>query len=418
MSAPLIEFRHVFKRFGQNQVLRDVNLSIYKGEITTIIGKSGVGKSVLLKHVIGLLEPDGGEILFKGRDIAGMNRGEMREIKRSFSYMFQNMALFDSMTCLENIALPLLEKTKLARPAIEAKVREKARQLEIEDILDRYPSQVSGGMKKRVAFARALITEPEIVLFDEPTTGLDPIRKNAIFSMIAHYQKQYNFTAVIVSHDIPDVFFISQRVAMISDGTILFEGSPEEIQHSDLPEVREFVSSLEQVKDELTGLDTKARVELKFRQEICRCEVSRDSFVVVIFRVDDFDQLAAKLGHLAGQTIIKNFARVLKASLRAFDVCSRFSGHEILAILPNTGREEAVRLCQGAGQAAAAAPLLAEGSPPVFFTISALVAEAGPDSDLRRVLQEERSKRFVITRVGPAPNGLPPPPPGRNAPRL
>jgi phospholipid/cholesterol/gamma-HCH transport system ATP-binding protein len=241
MDEPLIQFNQVCKRFGDNVVLDGVDLSIFQGQVTTIIGKSGIGKSVLLKHIIGLLEPDAGEILFEGRSLSAMTKAERRALKMKFSYMFQGTALFDSMTVYDNVALPLKENRTFAFDEIKGRVGDKLSQLDLIGIEGKYPSQLSGGMKKRVAMARALVTEPRIVLFDEPTTGLDPIRKNAAHRMIAAYQKTFGFTGVMVSHEIPDVFHISQRIAMLDDGRILFQGSPEAIQSSDEPAIRQFI---------------------------------------------------------------------------------------------------------------------------------------------------------------------------------
>ncbi|MCK4426335.1 MAG: ATP-binding cassette domain-containing protein, partial [Deltaproteobacteria bacterium] len=225
MTAPLIELKNVTKRFGEKTVLDRANLTIFEGDITTIIGKSGEGKSVLLKHIIGLLRPDEGEILFNGKQLKGMTRKERKSFKQQISYMFQNNALFDSLTVFENIALPLREKTKLDEDAIRIKVMAQIDRMELSEVTDKYPSQISGGMEKRVALARALVSEPKIILFDEPTAGLDPLRKNVVLSMIAHHQKKIRFTAILVSHDIPDVLFISNRVAIIDDGRIPFQGT-------------------------------------------------------------------------------------------------------------------------------------------------------------------------------------------------
>lgn len=241
MTAPLIEFKQVFKRFGDIAVLKGVDLSIYQGQVTAIIGKSGIGKSVLLKHIIGLLAPDKGEIRFQGKVVSAMNAAQRRAVKMKFSYMFQGTALFDSMSVYDNVALPLKEKGRVPIQEIESRVRDKLAQLDLVGIEDKYPSQLSGGMKKRVAMARALVTDPEIVLFDEPTTGLDPIRKNVAHAMIAEYQKTFGFTGVMVSHEIPDVFFISQRIAMLDEGRIIFQGSPAEIQNSTEPAIQQFI---------------------------------------------------------------------------------------------------------------------------------------------------------------------------------
>jgi phospholipid/cholesterol/gamma-HCH transport system ATP-binding protein len=250
MSTLLIEFKNVHKAFDGNTVLKGVDLKIYKGQVTAIIGKSGTGKSVLLKHIIGLLQPDSGQILVDGHPLEEMNRAQQRELKKRCSYMFQNNALFDSMTVYENIALPLVERDRLSAAAVCQQVQAKMAQLDIAGIEEKYPSQLSGGMKKRVAMARALITEPEIILFDEPTTGLDPIRKKAAHQMILQYQQRFGFTGVLVSHEIPDVFFISQHIAMLDEGKIIFEGSCGEIQASGDPVVKEFVRGMAGVEQQ------------------------------------------------------------------------------------------------------------------------------------------------------------------------
>ena len=214
MDSPLIEFKDVTKRFGDQTVLEKVNLTIHEGEITTIIGLSGAGKSVLLKHIIGLLEPDEGAILFYGKPLKQMKKNERNGLLQRLSYMFQNNALFDSMTILENVALPLQQTTNLPKKETLRRSVAMLDQMELSDVAHKYPTELSGGMQKRAAMARALVTEPQIILFDEPTTGQDPIRKNAILGMIARYKKKFGFTAVLISHEIPDVFFISNRVQL------------------------------------------------------------------------------------------------------------------------------------------------------------------------------------------------------------
>ncbi len=212
MNTPLIEFKDVTKSFDNRTVLERVNLKIYEGEVTTIIGLSGAGKSVLLKHIIGLIKPDEGTILFRGKPVSKMKRKEINAALAQMSYMFQGNALFDSLTVYENIALPLLETTNLKKAEIDRRVMARIEQTELTDAVKKFPSELSGGMQKRAALARALITDPRIVLFDEPTTGQDPVRKNAILGMIAQYQRKFGFTAILVSHEIPDVYFISNRV--------------------------------------------------------------------------------------------------------------------------------------------------------------------------------------------------------------
>ncbi|MFH1981655.1 MAG: ATP-binding cassette domain-containing protein [Pseudomonadota bacterium] len=241
MESALIAFENVYKAFGAHVVLGGVDLRVYRGQVTAIIGKSGEGKSVLLKHIIGLLRQDSGRILFEGRSMDDYKKADRKALKRKFSYMFQGTALFDSMTVWENIALPLKECYRLPAGEIRSRVRDKMSQLDLDGIDAQYPSQLSGGMQKRVALARALVTDPEIVLFDEPTTGLDPVRKNAVHRMISDYQRQFGFTAVVVSHDIPGIFDIAQRVAMLDGGRICFEGTPDEIRQSTYPAISAFI---------------------------------------------------------------------------------------------------------------------------------------------------------------------------------
>ncbi|EPR44753.1 ABC transporter related protein [Desulfovibrio sp. X2] len=254
MAEPLIEFRDLRKSFGDNAVLKGVDLTFHQGEITTIIGKSGVGKSVMIKHIVGLLEPDSGEILVRGRPLSKMDKGERKAFKGRVSYMFQSNALFDSMTVFDNVALPLRERRHLPESEVRGKVLGLLEILELPHVTDRYPSQLSGGMQKRVALARALISEPEIVLFDEPTTGLDPLRKNAVLAMISRYQRHFGFTAIMVSHDVPDVFYISNRIAILEGGEILFQGSPVDLERSGNSVAVEFLASLERLENEIMGL--------------------------------------------------------------------------------------------------------------------------------------------------------------------
>jgi len=241
MKEPLIQLENISKSFGSNQVLKGVNLSINEGEITTVIGKSGEGKSVLLKHIIGLENPDSGNIYFEGKTFNQRAKKERHQLKRKFSYMFQDTALFDSMTVAENIALPLKEGTSMPDSEISENVKMRLDQLDINGIEENYPGQLSGGMKKRVALARALITNPSIVLFDEPTTGLDPVRKHAVHSMISNYQQKFGFTGIIVSHEIPEVFSISQKIAMLNEGEIIFEGTADEIQNDARSAIQDFI---------------------------------------------------------------------------------------------------------------------------------------------------------------------------------
>ncbi|OGP62067.1 MAG: diguanylate cyclase, partial [Deltaproteobacteria bacterium RBG_13_47_9] len=281
----MIEFKDVTKRFGDNTVLDRINLYIQQGHITTIIGKSGTGKSVLLKHIIGLLSPDEGSVLFNGKPIQEMKKNEWDSYSSRISYMFQNNALFDSMTVFDNVALPLIKTTNLPRKEIEKRVINRIEQIELTEVTFKYPSELSGGMQKRVALARALVTDPDIVLFDEPTTGQDPIRKNIILSMIAQYKRKFGFTAVIISHDIPDIFFISDRILMLWEGKIGFQGTYEEAIKMKHPMIDELFRSLEGFQDELTGLLSKQMFRSRYTTTL-EHGLAETSVTAILFSVE------------------------------------------------------------------------------------------------------------------------------------
>jgi phospholipid/cholesterol/gamma-HCH transport system ATP-binding protein len=226
MSDSFLQIRGLKKHFGTKRVLDGIDLDIARASVTTIIGKSGIGKSVFLKCIANLIAPDGGEILLDGVAMGSNRRGADQTEGFSFSYMFQNNALFDSLTAFENVAVPLREAVGLSAAEVAARVNELLEQLDLAEAGSRYPAELSGGMQKRVALARALVTKPEVVLFDEPTTGLDPERKFGVFDMIADYRERFGFTALLVSHDIPEVFEISDKVAWLDDGKIRFFGDP------------------------------------------------------------------------------------------------------------------------------------------------------------------------------------------------
>jgi len=249
MSQPYIELIDIHKSFSANHVLDGVNLTIEKGLVTCIIGKSGTGKSVLIKHIIGLIHADSGQVCVDGLPMNQMDNNQTHRFHKQISYMFQDNALFDFLTVWENIALPLTEKKKMPMDQIRQRVKEKMQALEISKHENKYPGQLSGGIRKRVALARALITEPVAVLFDEPTSGLDPVRRNSVHAMISTYQREFGFTAVIVSHDIPKIFTISQRVAMLDQGKIIYFGKSDEIFQTDNETVKAFISGKETGKE-------------------------------------------------------------------------------------------------------------------------------------------------------------------------
>jgi len=237
----MIKLVGIEKTLGGQPVLRGVDLTIPAGKITTIIGGSGSGKSVLLKHMIGLMQPDRGEIWIDGTDIAHLKGKALNEVRKKFAMLFQSAALFDSMSVFENVAFPLREKLRLKGEQVTRRVEEKLAQVGLGDMGHKFPAELSGGMRKRVGLARALVMEPEIILFDEPTTGLDPLMAKSIHDLIVAMQKQFGFTAVMVSHEIPEIFEISDWVAMIKNGRIAEMAKSSEFVKTTDKEIQEFI---------------------------------------------------------------------------------------------------------------------------------------------------------------------------------
>jgi phospholipid/cholesterol/gamma-HCH transport system ATP-binding protein len=229
---PILEVQGLRKQFGDHLVLASVNLVVPRGCIVSVLGRSGTGKSVFLKCLAGLLKPDAGKVRFENGLVDGF--------RRRCSYLFQGNALFDSLTALENVALPLEQTTQLSRRETSRAARDALRSLGLEKFADHFPAQMSGGMQKRLALARALVTRPELVLFDEPTAGLDPAARNSVFEMIIRYRQEFDFTAVVVTHDVPEALAASDRVALLEEGRMHFDGTPSEFAASDDCIVRSF----------------------------------------------------------------------------------------------------------------------------------------------------------------------------------
>lgn len=237
----MIQVENLCKSFGGQPVLKGVNLEVAKGEIMIIIGQSGGGKSVLLRHLLGLLRADAGRILVDGADITALRGRALDDVRRRYGVVFQGGALFDSMSVFDNVAFPLRERTSLSGAEIAARARSRLEQVGLATMGHKNPAEISGGMRKRVAIARALVTEPEIVFFDEPTTGLDPVLVGAIHRLILDLHAKLNFTAVMVSHEIPEIFQIAHKVAMLYDGRIVESGPAEKIQSSANPLIQQFI---------------------------------------------------------------------------------------------------------------------------------------------------------------------------------
>ncbi len=238
----MIRLENIHRSFDGTEVLKGISFEIKQGEVLALIGRSGYGKSVLLKHVAGLMKPDSGRILVDGQDVCSMRAGELSHFRGRLGFLFQSGALFDSMSIFDNVAFPLREKTRLKEGELRKKVQLELEQVGLIGSEEKYPSQLSGGMVKRASLARALIEDPEIMLIDEPTTGLDPITGRNILNLIESCHQRLKFTGIIVTHEIPKVLEIVDKVAMIHDGKVAFFGSPEEILTSTDPVVRPFVS--------------------------------------------------------------------------------------------------------------------------------------------------------------------------------
>ena len=243
-SPALISAQDVHKSFGDNHVLRGVDLDVHEGTTTVILGGSGSGKSVLMKHLIGLLRPDQGRVLVDGEDISRLEGEGLMRLRAQFGMVFQWAALFDSMTVLENVAFPLREHQRsLSEKEIRAKVREKLTILGLEGVEDKYPADLSGGMRKRVGLARAVVMDPKIVLYDEPTTGLDPITTDYVDEMVIAAREKFRVTSVVISHDIASAFNVADRIAFLYEGKIVEEGRPAEVRASRHPFVSKFLGA-------------------------------------------------------------------------------------------------------------------------------------------------------------------------------
>ncbi|GAB1534657.1 ABC transporter ATP-binding protein [Geovibrio sp. ADMFC3] len=238
-----IELKDVHKSFGEYKIHKGIDIQVRKNAITYIIGPSGTGKSVLLKQMCGLMPPTKGDVLVDGKSIVGLRGKELLNIRKKFGILFQNAALFDSMTVFENVAFPLVEHTKLTKKQIHDIVIEKLRLVGLRDVEKKMPSELSGGMRKRVGLARAIALEPQIILYDEPTTGLDPIMCDVVDNLIHDTQKELDITSVVISHDIDSALKIADYMAMLYDGKVVLFGTPDEFKSTDNPYVRQFLSA-------------------------------------------------------------------------------------------------------------------------------------------------------------------------------
>lgn len=240
---PFVEFHDVNKAFGPKQVLRGASLKVYRGEVLVILGGSGSGKSVTLRHMLGLDHPDTGRVLVEEEDITQLPEEELYRIRKKFGMLFQSGALFDSMTVFENVAFPLREHTDMSDEEIERAVREKLELVNLPNTEHLMPVSLSGGMRKRVGLARSIVLDPKVILYDEPTTGLDPITAETINELIVDLQAKLNVTSVVVTHDIHSAFFVGDRIAFLHQGVFEWIGTMDEARDTDHPQLREFLKA-------------------------------------------------------------------------------------------------------------------------------------------------------------------------------
>lgn len=248
-GAPVIELTEVYKSFGPLEVLRGVSVKILPGQTTVIIGESGVGKSVVLKHIVGLLHPDRGEVFYRGRHIGPMASPELAELRTHFGFLFQLGALFDSLNVGQNVAFPLTEHRDLSPDEVDRIVAQKLRMVGLDGVQDKKPADLSGGQRKRVALARAIALDPEVILYDEPTTGLDPPRADVINELIIKMKHQTGCTGIVVTHDMASALKVADRILMLYEGRFIFDGSPDQMADTDDQRVVRFVKGLASEED-------------------------------------------------------------------------------------------------------------------------------------------------------------------------
>jgi phospholipid/cholesterol/gamma-HCH transport system ATP-binding protein len=241
--APIIQIEGLKKTFGHNPVLKGIDLDVEEGTTLVILGGSGSGKTVLMKHMIGLLRPDSGQVVVEGQDLVQLPNDDLAQVRKKFGMVFQAAALFDSMTVYENVAFPLREHLRLKEDQIQVKVKEKLSIVGLKNVEQRFPADLSGGMRKRVGLARAIILDPKIVLYDEPTTGLDPITTDYVDEMILDAKKQLGVTSVVISHDIASAFKVADQIAFLHQGLIVDQGPPTQLRHSKHPAVNAFLQT-------------------------------------------------------------------------------------------------------------------------------------------------------------------------------
>lgn len=250
---PIVQLKNVHRSFGHQRVLRGVSVDFPTGQTTVVLGPSGCGKSVMLKHIVGLLRPDQGEVYFEGARIDQLRESKLGDVRRQIGFLFQMGALFDSMSVRDNVGFPLTEHTNLSDADVERRVTRVLQMVGLQDAGKKMPADLSGGQRKRIALARAIVLEPKVILYDEPTTGLDPIRADVINELIIKLQREMRITSIVVTHDLVSAFKVADFMVMMHEGQIIFQGTPQELRGSDDPVVQRFLRG-EASADELAGI--------------------------------------------------------------------------------------------------------------------------------------------------------------------
>lgn len=380
MKPLLIQFTDVHKSFGNLTVLNGLNLNVYKGQITTLVGPQGAGKRIVLNHIAGQMKPDSGGVVYDGQALSHDTAGAGTPWPQVCSPIFRETALLDALNVFENIALPLREQAGVSESAVRERVSDIINRLELGPVGRDFPFQLSGEANKTVILARALVTGPQIVLFDRPAAGMDPIRKNAVYSLIAECQNAMGFTAIITSQDVPDVFEISHRVAMLDGGRIFFEGTPAEIRDAQDPAITGF---LQEADDSGGG------------PEVTADQPSNDSFdqlypgdfAVVILSVDNMDEIRKKLDNSGAEKALQTLADQIQSNVRGADRCIYLPPDKIQIQLPHTDMEQSRQVCAKLAGAMNAGTIAAvQPEPGAFFSINAGFAQARGDSSVEQVM--------------------------------
>jgi phospholipid/cholesterol/gamma-HCH transport system ATP-binding protein len=406
-TKPILEFRSVtkFNDYSPEKVVLDnIDFQIYQSDITTIFGLKSGGESLILGLIAGLQSADKGEIVYNGIPISDMSPVEKDLYKSKISYVGQQNSLFDSMTVFENIAFPLITATKFSENVIKQKVIETAHELELTESLDLNPAQLSEARQKRVALARAIISEPEILIVDEPTAGQDFIQKNAILGMIARYKKKSGFTVILTSREIPDVLFISDRVLVLYGKRIVFQGTPEELKNFDHPFQDEITLSLENLAEELTGHYSRRHFMIRYQSELAKR--SGDSFAVLVFSFDNMDAIGEAVSSDAAQQVLRSLgAYIRKQSLGVGGFSTRQSINEFAVLLPFSDLEEAQRILddfakgfreQGIAEVSSVFKRKVKKEACFDFSISAGMAQGNSQIELEAVIEFARLNKQPI----------------------